>query len=67
MYFYLPKRRAEGEGFEPSVREAHGGFQDRCIQPLCHPSMGVTWSILTQGGHFATRFWHANRVLATGR
>jgi hypothetical protein len=30
---------AEGEGFEPSRRlSTSAGFQDRCIQPLCHPS-----------------------------
>ena len=30
---------AEGEGFEPSRRVTPpAGFQDRCIQPLCHPS-----------------------------
>ncbi len=31
----------EGEGFEPPVHlSAHNGFQDRRIQPLCHPSGG---------------------------
>src|SRR5690349_13580586 len=31
--------KAEGEGFEPSMDvSAHNGFQDRRIQPLCHPS-----------------------------
>jgi hypothetical protein len=33
------KRRAEGEGFEPSTDpEARNGFRDRRIRPLCHPS-----------------------------
>ncbi len=32
-------KMAEGEGFEPSRQEnPPGGFQGRCIQPLCHPS-----------------------------
>ena len=36
---YVRGRRAEGEGFEPSVdRKAHNGFRDRPIQPLSHPS-----------------------------
>ena len=30
---------AEREGFEPPVRQAHSGFQDRHIRPLCHLSM----------------------------
>ena len=31
--------RAEGVGFEPTVRQVTDtGFQDRRIQPLCHPS-----------------------------
>ena len=29
---------AEREGFEPPVRQAHSGFQDRHIRPLCHLS-----------------------------
>ncbi len=30
---------AEGVGFEPTrEREPPGGFQDRCLQPLGHPS-----------------------------
>ena len=30
---------AEGEGFEPPrEREPPGGFQDRCLKPLGHPS-----------------------------
>ena len=32
-------RPAEREGFEPPVREAYSGFQDRHIRPLCHLSM----------------------------
>ncbi|BAW91950.1 hypothetical protein CHIBA101_0072 [Actinomyces sp. Chiba101] len=32
-------KMAEEEGFEPPVREAHSGFQDRHIRPLCHSSM----------------------------
>ena len=31
--------RAERGGFEPPVRQAHSGFQDRHIRPLCHLSM----------------------------
>ena len=31
---------AEGVGFEPTrERELPGGFQDRCLQPLGHPSV----------------------------
>ena len=31
--------RAEGEGFEPSIRlTTDNGFRDRRIRPLCHPS-----------------------------
>ena len=30
---------AERGGFEPPVRQAHSGFQDRHIRPLCHLSM----------------------------
>ena len=34
-------RRAEGEGFEPSIRlTTDNGFRDRRIRPLCHPSGG---------------------------
>ena len=33
-------RRAEGVGFEPTVRSAHNGFRDRPIRPLSHPSGG---------------------------
>jgi hypothetical protein len=30
---------AEGEGFEPSIRQTtDNGFRDRRIRPLCHPS-----------------------------
>ena len=29
---------AEGEGFEPTRAYRSNGFQDRRIQPLCHPS-----------------------------
>jgi hypothetical protein len=29
---------AEGEGFEPPEGKTLNGFQDRRIQPLCHPS-----------------------------
>ena len=30
-----------GVGFEPTVtQKGHAGFQDRCIQPLCHPTGG---------------------------
>ena len=35
---------AEGVGFEPTrEREPPGGFQDRCLKPLGHPSI-VTFS-----------------------
>src|ERR1700724_3590853 len=35
---------AEGVGFEPTrKRKPPGGFQDRCLKPLGHPSTG-TWS-----------------------
>jgi hypothetical protein len=31
--------KAEGEGFEPSIRRTtDNGFRDRRIRPLCHPS-----------------------------
>jgi hypothetical protein len=31
--------KAEGEGFEPSIRlTTDNGFRDRRIRPLCHPS-----------------------------
>ena len=30
---------ADGVGFEPTEALSNlGGFQDRCIKPLCHPS-----------------------------
>jgi hypothetical protein len=33
------RRKAEGEGFEPSIRlTTDNGFRDRRIRPLCHPS-----------------------------
>ena len=33
--------KAEGEGFEPSIRlTTDNGFRDRRIRPLCHPSDG---------------------------
>ena len=42
---------AEREGFEPPVRQAHSGFQDRHIRPLCHLSRphppGATGTDLT--------------------
>lgn len=31
---------AEAVGFEPTVGLPHVGFQDRCIKPLCHASVG---------------------------
>ena len=32
---------AEGVGFEPTrERKPPGGFQDRCLKPLGHPSIG---------------------------
>ena len=35
----MARRKAEGEGFEPSTDpEARNGFRDRRIRPLCHPS-----------------------------
>ncbi len=35
---------AEGVGFEPTrERKPPGGFQDRCLKPLGHPSMFLTW------------------------
>lgn len=40
-YLELPaaqRRLAEGVGFEPTEVISFAGFQDRCIQPLCHPS-----------------------------
>src|SRR5262245_13746874 len=34
---------AEGVGFEPTrEREPPGGFQDRCLKPLGHPSFAMT-------------------------
>jgi hypothetical protein len=34
--------KAEGEGFEPSIRlTTDNGFRDRRIRPLCHPSGAV--------------------------
>src|SRR5829696_6305436 len=36
---HLRPSRAEGEGFEPSIRlTTDNGFRDRRIRPLCHPS-----------------------------
>ena len=35
---YAPKV-AEGVGFEPTVAINYGGFQDRCLKPLGHPSI----------------------------
>ncbi len=33
----------EREGFEPPIPVSrYGGFQDRCIQPLCH----LSWEVL---------------------
>ena len=35
-----PAWKAEGEGFEPSIRlTTDNGFRDRRIRPLCHPSV----------------------------
>src|SRR5215470_13704529 len=35
----LSESMAEGVGFEPTrEREPPGGFQDRCLKPLGHPS-----------------------------
>jgi hypothetical protein len=37
---------AEGVGFEPTrEREPPGGFQDRCLKPLGHPSLPGTSNI----------------------
>ena len=41
---------AEGVGFEPTVTLRHAGFQDRCIRPLCHPS--VIAKLVAVGGNF---------------
>ena len=49
--------RAERGGFEPPVRQAHSGFQDRHIRPLCHLSMPhnhSNYSMLVR----ATRHYH---------
>ncbi len=37
------KKKADGEGFEPTVGRPYSGFQDRCIKPLCHPSGLFVW------------------------
>jgi hypothetical protein len=29
-------------GFEPTVGDAYGGFQDRCLKPLGHPSIKMS-------------------------
>ena len=35
---------AEGVGFEPTKeREPPGGFQDRCLKPLGHPSKSLIY------------------------
>ena len=51
---------AEGVGFEPTrEREPPGGFQDRCLKPLGHPSLAMFsrthgWATGEQRGSFAT-------------
>jgi hypothetical protein len=44
---------AEGVGFEPTrEREPPGGFQDRCLKPLGHPSFAVistAWRQISMG------------------
>ena len=38
-FLRLPTIMVEGVGFEPTrEREPPAGFQDRCLQPLGHPS-----------------------------
>lgn len=39
---------AEREGFEPPVRQAYSGFQDRHIRPLCHLSRALLGPTLQQ-------------------
>jgi hypothetical protein len=42
----IDEGRAEGEGFEPSIRlTTDNGFRDRRIRPLCHPSDGTGASV----------------------
>ena len=31
-----------GRDSNPRYTSVHAGFQDRCIQPLCHPSAGIS-------------------------
>ena len=41
---YLSSDVAEGVGFEPTRDLATpGGFQDRCLKPLGHPSNYLSW------------------------
>ena len=40
---------AERGGFEPPVRQAHSGFQDRHIRPLCHLSKRARGYHLAEG------------------
>ncbi len=40
---------AEREGFEPPVL-SHGGFQDRCLQPLGHLSNGIQKDFIRKSG-----------------
>jgi hypothetical protein len=45
-------KMAEGVGFEPTrERKPPGGFQDRCLKPLGHPSSVMS----NQKAHFADR------------
>ncbi len=52
---------AEGVGFEPTVGVNHGGFQDRCLKPLGHPSgCGLLAQVATEpksGMADACRLW----------
>ena len=49
---------AEGEGFEPPKVINLNGFQDRRIQPLCHPSGLITGSGRAGGTRTPNRrFW----------
>jgi hypothetical protein len=48
--------RAAGEGFEPSNEHSPvAGFQDRCIQPLCHPAGRPTLAADSPPGRALTR------------
>ena len=43
LYLLATVYLAEGVGFEPTrERKPPGGFQDRCLKPLGHPSNAVT-------------------------